>query len=48
MTIRFEFKTTINNCNNGRNWDKERLKRLKLKREKEQDRIIGIIKRMGK
>jgi hypothetical protein len=48
MTIRFVFKTTTNNSSNGRKWDKERLRQLQLKREKEQDRIIRIIKRIRK
>jgi hypothetical protein len=42
MTIRFGFKTTSNNDNNGRKRDKEKLRQLKLREE--QDRIIRIIK----
>jgi hypothetical protein len=48
MTIRFGFKTTSNNGSNGSKWDKEKLRQLQLRREKEQDRIIRIIKRMNK
>jgi hypothetical protein len=48
MTIRFGFKTTSDNGSNGRKWDKERLRQLQLRREKEQDRIIRIIKRIKK
>jgi hypothetical protein len=42
MTMRFGFKTTANNDNNGRKRDKEKLRQLKLREE--QDRIIRIIK----
>jgi hypothetical protein len=48
MTIRFGFRITSDSGSNGRHRDKERLRQLQQRREKEEDRIIRIIKRIKK